>query len=723
MIWLFDPGNKYILKVKKPMPDGKSFVLSTLTDSTPVVYYAGIHDLQDFYLIETVDISEKIWLWYKAKSSNELKNIQNQSNQRIQQVIKAENVILVITQEQELKRVSTTDFLVEDIPILQPDESIAALKLHQTKLNVFLAMKNQLFKYVDKRFVSFISLSDSRQPSHIDAIYDFNDGLIAATDKGLYFIHAGTDGKQLDQLIKDENDSSLSFGGTNKSIQTHDGDLLFISYEGNVYLTKQLDSKHINLQKVNPFDPAKLRAKAIYQTNQGIFITTDKGLYKYNYDRAYRVNNEKQLLFGIFEMFGDELLSGVGSVKSQITEKDNPESNLIVIEATQGLFQVVQCSPLSLSILIASVMGAFIYCLIVAITARYKRKAFYLLVNAPTSFCFWSRFLLLKWPRYRQWIFQLYLEEKQKEFPVIKDSGKFRDNAASLLIDLNQKNHNKINKIWLCEQIEANIDCIIKDMKEVFFSEENIVQSILKYRFIPIFISMSPNKLKGNINETNFLLGVVAKELQISNIKFLTQLLSCRDFVLIFYPFYVNNQRYALDKLLEKAPTASMIVVSQNNSPYPAWQPRRFTPPPSDIFISHSSKDITIATKLGAILEEKGWSVWLDKEDLRAGVDYPEEINKEVSTARCVIVLLSYESLKSKWVKLEIGIAEKRGEALEPKILLPIMIEEPKTPEHIELFEKYKEQYHMRNFIGWDGELDYDELNRLIDDITHTLTQ
>ena len=93
----------------------------------------------------------------------------------------------------------------------------------------------------------------------------------------------------------------------------------------------------------------------------------------------------------------------------------------------------------------------------------------------------------------------------------------------------------------------------------------------------------------------------------------------------------------------------------------------------SDIFISYSSDDIAIAKEIAEELQSRGWSVFWDR-TVPPGKDGFDIIEFELENARCVIVLWSKSSIKSKWVK------EEAGEGLEKEILIPVFIEKVRPP-------------------------------------------
>jgi len=86
----------------------------------------------------------------------------------------------------------------------------------------------------------------------------------------------------------------------------------------------------------------------------------------------------------------------------------------------------------------------------------------------------------------------------------------------------------------------------------------------------------------------------------------------------------------------------------------------------TDIFISYSKADHTLALKLSAFLEAEGWSVWWDR-NLSAGDVYRDEIMRELSAARAVIVIWTPTSVKSDWARAEAGRAKADGKLIPVK--------------------------------------------------------
>lgn len=72
-----------------------------------------------------------------------------------------------------------------------------------------------------------------------------------------------------------------------------------------------------------------------------------------------------------------------------------------------------------------------------------------------------------------------------------------------------------------------------------------------------------------------------------------------------------------------------------------------------DIFISYSSLDSEFVEKLAADLKSQDIKVWLDKWDIELGANVTEDISNGLEESRFLLVVITKNSLKSKWVKEE----------------------------------------------------------------------
>ncbi len=80
----------------------------------------------------------------------------------------------------------------------------------------------------------------------------------------------------------------------------------------------------------------------------------------------------------------------------------------------------------------------------------------------------------------------------------------------------------------------------------------------------------------------------------------------------------------------------------------------------ADVFLSYSNRDRAAARKVFERFKREGWSVWWDR-GLLAGDTWTDSIRRELTAARCVVVLWSKASWESKWVQAEAESAFSRG--------------------------------------------------------------
>jgi hypothetical protein len=111
--------------------------------------------------------------------------------------------------------------------------------------------------------------------------------------------------------------------------------------------------------------------------------------------------------------------------------------------------------------------------------------------------------------------------------------------------------------------------------------------------------------------------------------------------------------------------------------------------PYADLFISYRRAERERVLQAAARLEDLGLNLWFDAR-LEAGTSFDEEINREIRTARAVLVFWSPEAIQSRWVRAEASIG------LERDVLLAAFL----TP--TELIPPYN-LVHAVDLQKWDG--------------------
>ena len=124
----------------------------------------------------------------------------------------------------------------------------------------------------------------------------------------------------------------------------------------------------------------------------------------------------------------------------------------------------------------------------------------------------------------------------------------------------------------------------------------------------------------------------------------------------------------------------------------------------TDVFISYAREDRDRAHKLADALAAFGWSVWWDRKII-TGEAFDQAIERELETAKSIVVLWSEHSIASEWVKSEAAVASERG------VLVPALIDSVKLP--LEFRRK-----QTADLIGWDGEPSHSGLQALCEGIS-----
>ena len=95
----------------------------------------------------------------------------------------------------------------------------------------------------------------------------------------------------------------------------------------------------------------------------------------------------------------------------------------------------------------------------------------------------------------------------------------------------------------------------------------------------------------------------------------------------------------------------------------------------STIFISHSTRDKTIALQVLERLRKQGYeALFLDSDPeagIKAGRDWERDLYRNLKLAAAVVVLCSPDSMASRWCFAEITQAKALGKALFPVVIRP----------------------------------------------------
>src|SRR5688572_15384565 len=98
------------------------------------------------------------------------------------------------------------------------------------------------------------------------------------------------------------------------------------------------------------------------------------------------------------------------------------------------------------------------------------------------------------------------------------------------------------------------------------------------------------------------------------------------------------------------------------------------------LFLSHSSRDDQIISRIAENLNTCGVDVWLDTWELRVGDDLHQRIADAIAKSKVVAVAVSSRFDNSKWTKGEVSQALSGEKAENRTLVLPLLVEDVQLP-------------------------------------------
>jgi len=114
-------------------------------------------------------------------------------------------------------------------------------------------------------------------------------------------------------------------------------------------------------------------------------------------------------------------------------------------------------------------------------------------------------------------------------------------------------------------------------------------------------------------------------------------------------------------------------------------------------FLSYAKKDLLVAKRVAADLENNGIQVWFAQHEILVGDSIFERIREGILSADYLIVLLSQNSEKSVWVEREISVAFKKFGNKATSAIIPVAIDKTSDPrrfsniEYVKLTDDYNQ--------------------------------
>lgn len=138
-------------------------------------------------------------------------------------------------------------------------------------------------------------------------------------------------------------------------------------------------------------------------------------------------------------------------------------------------------------------------------------------------------------------------------------------------------------------------------------------------------------------------------------------------------------------------------------------------------FISYSSKNEDFAKRLYADLQSNSVRCWYAPEDLKIGDKFRIEIDKSIRIHDKLLLILSEDSVKSRWVDKEVETAMEDEEKRQQTILFPVRLDDAILEEESGWAADIRRSRHIGDFRKWKTHDDYQAaFHRLLKDLRAT---
>ena len=123
----------------------------------------------------------------------------------------------------------------------------------------------------------------------------------------------------------------------------------------------------------------------------------------------------------------------------------------------------------------------------------------------------------------------------------------------------------------------------------------------------------------------------------------------------------------------------------------------------STVFLSYSRSDSLIVDKIANDLQREGIDIWFDRQNIKPGQNWREQIENALNDASFLIIFISKKSLQSKAVQLEYRAAFGNQKRAGGTCLIPVLVEKTELPEWVSAIQyiDFTESYYqgMQNLL------------------------
>jgi hypothetical protein len=218
------------------------------------------------------------------------------------------------------------------------------------------------------------------------------------------------------------------------------------------------------------------------------------------------------------------------------------------------------------------------------------------------------------------------------------------------------------------DDLENGISRFIEELKSMVGQDNYIFHEALGYQS-QLHENISYTRQFGETNDVRSRRNQILYELNRLSLKHLG-----KD----FNSFYLNaantvSKNNAADTSSEKVPSKpiSQIVEKAKRKP----RKKR-----GKIFISHSSKDKDFVVRLSNDLKNAGYQIWYSGWEIKVGDSIVKRINEGLAESSHLAVILSPNSVTSKWVQQELNSVLMEQLSKQNIIILPILYQQCEIP-------------------------------------------
>jgi len=120
-------------------------------------------------------------------------------------------------------------------------------------------------------------------------------------------------------------------------------------------------------------------------------------------------------------------------------------------------------------------------------------------------------------------------------------------------------------------------------------------------------------------------------------------------------------------------------------------------------FISHSSKDQVFAERLFADLQGNNVRCWYAPHHMEIGAPILNEIDSAIRLHDKLLLILSENSVGSRWVEHEVlsATSKEYQQERDARTLFPIRLDDAVMDTNVQWARNLKETRHIADFTGW----------------------